>query len=57
LGLIAEVSSLLWFHPLAFLVFVFPVATLVGIGLLIYLFALVFVTAHPAENPDTRLEK
>lgn len=57
LGLIAEVSSLLWFHPLAFVVFVFLAATFVGIGMLIYLFALVFVATHPVKNPDTRIEK
>jgi hypothetical protein len=50
LGLIAEVASLLWFHPLAFVVFVFLAASLVGIGMLIYLFSLVFAAAPPAEN-------
>jgi len=36
LGLIAEVSSPLWFHPLAFVVFVFlaAAAPLVGMGML-----------------------
>lgn len=57
LGLIAEVASLLWFHPLAFVVFVFLAATLVGIGILVYLFALVFVSAHPAEDLDTPREQ
>lgn len=57
LGLIAEVASLLWFHPLAFVVFVFLAATSVGIGMLVYLFSLVFVAAGPAENRDGSLEQ
>jgi hypothetical protein len=57
LGLIAEVTSLLWFHPLAFVVFVFLAAALVGIGMLTYLLSLVFVAAGPAENRDSSLEQ
>lgn len=57
LGLIAEVASLLWFHPLGFVVFVFLAATLVGIGILVYLFSLVFVSAHPIEDPDISREE
>jgi hypothetical protein len=50
LGLIAELASLLWFQPLAFVVFVFLAASLVGIGMLIYLVSLVFVAVPPAES-------
>ena len=54
LGLIAEVASLVWFHPLAFVVFVFVAASLVGTGMLVYLFSLVFVAApgHDREGPS-----
>ena len=55
LGLIAEAVSLLWFHPLAFVVFVFLAAALVGIGMLTYLLSLVFVVAGPAEHRDGSL--
>ena len=54
LGLIAEVASLVWFHPLAFVVFVFVAASLVGTGMLVYLLSLVFVAAprHDREGPS-----
>jgi hypothetical protein len=50
LGLIAEIVSLVWFHPLAFVVFVFVAASLVAIGMVVYLVSLVFVAAPLAEN-------
>lgn len=43
LGLLAEIASLLWFHPLAFVLFVFVSASLTAVGILIYLVSLVFV--------------
>jgi hypothetical protein len=53
-GLMAEVASLLWFHPLAFVLFVFVGASLMAIGMLLYLLSLVFVASgakpsSPAE--------
>lgn len=36
-------SSLLWFHPLAFVLFVFISASLTALGVLVYLASLVFV--------------
>jgi len=51
LGLVVEVASLLWFHPLSFVLFVFLAGSLTGIGILIYLLSLVFlVTGSPAES-------
>ena len=50
LGLLVEIVSLLWFHPLSFVLFVFVGATLIGLGIVIYLFSLVFAVFPPAEN-------
>ena len=49
LGLFVEIASLIWFHPLAFVLFAFVSATLIGLGTLIYLASLVFAISHPAE--------
>ena len=46
LGLLVEAFSLLWSHPLAFLAFIFLGGTLMGVGILLYLYSLVF-TAPP----------
>ena len=50
LGLLVELVSLLWFHPLSFLLFVFVGATLIGLGIIVYLASLVFAVAPPAGN-------
>jgi hypothetical protein len=50
LGLLVEIVSLLWFHPLSFLLFAFVGASLIGLGILVYLASLVFAVAPPAEN-------
>jgi len=42
LGLLVEVVSLLWFHPLAFVLFAFVGAFLIGLGILVYLASLAF---------------
>lgn len=42
-GLLVEIASLLWFHPLAFVLFVFTSASLIALGILVYLASLVFV--------------
>jgi hypothetical protein len=52
-GLLLEIVSLLWFHPLSFVLFVFVGATLVGLGILIYLVSLVFVVTPSANNPNS----
>ena len=49
-GLLAEVVSILWFHPLAFVLFVFVAASLTGIGILIFLASLVFVARSPSND-------
>lgn len=42
-GLLVEIASLLWFHPLAFVLFVFISASLTVLGILVYLASLVFI--------------
>ena len=41
LGLLVELLSLLWSHPLAFLVFLGVGGLLIGAGILIYLYSVV----------------
>ena len=49
LGLLLEMLSLLWFHPLSFVLFAFVAAGLIGLGILVYLVSLVFV-ADPSDG-------
>jgi hypothetical protein len=50
-GLLLEIVSLLWFHPLSFVLFAFVAAGLIGLGILVYLVSLLFV-AVPSEAAD-----
>ena len=50
LGLLVEIVSLLWFHPLSFVLFVFVGVILMGLGIVVYLLSLVFAVSPPAEN-------
>jgi hypothetical protein len=50
LGLLVEIISLWWIHPLAFVLFAFVGASLIGLGILVYLASLVFASAPSAEN-------
>jgi hypothetical protein len=52
LGLIVEIISIVWIHPLAFVLFAFVGASLIGLGTLIYLASLVFGIIPPAGNRD-----
>jgi hypothetical protein len=49
-GLLLEIVSLLWFHPLSFVLFAFVAATLIGLGILVYLVSLVFAVTPPDAN-------
>ncbi len=49
-GLVLEIVSLLWFHPLSFVLFAFVAASLIGLGVLLYLASLVFAAAPHHEN-------
>lgn len=50
LGLLVEIVSLLWFHPLSFVLFAFVGATLIGLGIIVYLASLVFAVSPPSET-------
>ena len=50
LGLLVEIVTLLWFHPLSFVLFAFASVTLIGLGILVYLMSLVFAVAQPADD-------
>ncbi len=50
LGLLVEIVSLLWFHPLSFVLFAFVGIILIGLGMVVYLFSLVFAVSPPTEN-------
>jgi hypothetical protein len=49
-GLVLEIVSLLWFHPLSFVLFAFLAVSLIGLGVLVYLTSLVFAGASDHEN-------
>jgi hypothetical protein len=51
-GLLLEIVSLLWFHPLSFVLFAFLAAVLIGLGILVFLVSLVFVAPPIATNRD-----
>jgi hypothetical protein len=46
-GLVLEIVSLLWFHPLSFVLFTFLASSAIGLGILVYLVSLVFVAPPP----------
>lgn len=50
IGLLLEIASLLWFHPLSFVLFAFVAAALIGVGILVYLASLVFTVAPSAGS-------
>ncbi len=50
LGLLVEIVSLLWFHPLSFVLFVFVGVILMGLGIVVYLISLVLAVSPAAEN-------
>jgi hypothetical protein len=49
-GLLLEIVSLRWFHPLSFVLFAFVAASLIGLGILVYLVSLVFVAPPSPES-------
>jgi hypothetical protein len=53
LGLIVEIISLAWIHPLAFTLFAFVGVVLIGLGILVYLASLVLVVSPPGESPES----
>jgi len=54
LGLLLEIVSLLWFHPLSFVLFAFIATGLIALGILVYLVSLVFVATPPDRVPKSQ---
>ena len=52
LGLGLEIISLLWFHPLSFVLFAFVASSLIGLGILVYLASLVFAVSPLGESHE-----
>ena len=52
-GLGIEIVSLLWYHPLSFVLFAFVAAALIGLGILVFLASLVFVVQIPRHESDS----
>ncbi|MGA2096061.1 MAG: hypothetical protein ABSH39_07165 [Candidatus Acidiferrum sp.] len=52
LGLLVEIVSLLWFHPLSFVLFAFLGAILIGLGMVVYLASLVFAAIPTSGNRE-----
>ena len=52
LGLVVELISLAWIHPLAFTLFAFVGICLIGLGILIYLASLVLLVSPPGANRE-----
>ncbi len=52
LGLGLEIISLLWFHPLSFVLFAFVAAALIALGVLVYLASLVFAASPLGESRE-----
>lgn len=50
-GLLAEIASLVWFHPLSFVLFAFVAVVLTGAGILVFLASLVFAVG-PSSRQD-----
>ena len=52
LGLIVEIITLEWFHPLSFVLFAFVGASLIGLGMLVYLASLLSRVITPSRTAD-----
>ena len=50
LGLCTEAISLIWVHPLAFLLFFIVGGTLLGAGILLFLYSLVSFSSPPDSH-------
>jgi hypothetical protein len=52
LGLLVEIVSLLWFHPLSFVLFIFVGVILIALGIVVYLISLVFAASPRQRTVD-----
>lgn len=53
LGLLIELVTILWHHPLSFVLFAFVASSFVGLGIVCYLVSILFFTAKgdPSDKP------
>jgi len=51
-GLVIQVITFFWIHPLAFMAFILLACPLVALGIIIYLYSLVSAQSAP-EKPET----
>jgi hypothetical protein len=52
-GLCVEIISLLWFHPLSFVLFVFVAVSVIAAGVVVFLASLLFVIT-PSQGAGPR---
>ena len=53
-GLLLEIVSLVWFHPLSFVLFAFVAVSLIGLGILVYLVSLIFVVTPITNDHNSK---
>jgi len=53
-GLLLEIVSLVWFHPLSFVLFAFVAVSLIGLGILVYLLSLIFVVTPITNHRNSK---
>jgi len=53
-GLLLEIVSLVWFHPLSFVLFAFVAVSLIALGILVYLVSLIFVVRPVTNHGNSR---
>ena len=53
-GLLLEIVSLVWFHPLSFVLFAFVAVSLIGLGILVYLVSLIFVVTPITNHHNSK---
>lgn len=56
-GLVVQALSLLWNHPLSFIAFVSIGGLLLGVGIILYLFALVNIPTVQQEQESAKAQK
>ncbi len=52
-GLVIQLITFIWVHPLAFMAFILMSCPLVAIGILIYLYSLVATQSSPTQRRNT----
>jgi hypothetical protein len=53
LGLLVELATILWHHPLSFVLFAFVASSFVGLGIVCYLVSLLFFRSKVDPNGNS----